>query len=194
MLESHYNASHGIAPLAEWAYNSSNSRGHIRAASPKRLSSTILCNRYGRVSRVPTPTASSLPTLGRVWVSGGSEGDYAKESVVNYTIPDSTCPRCGVGRFRLALSTYVRMYGATLITVPNLPAWECDICHHRDYDSEVVQQIEVLISPAGPPPNRYQPPAVASPLPTHAVKRTARADGASPTVKSPAKDRAKIKG
>lgn len=85
------------------------------------------------------------------------------------------------------------MYGATLITVPNLPTWECDICHHRDYDPEVVQQIEVLISPAGPPPNRYQPPAAS--IAAHPAKRPPRTDSSSAAAaKSPPKDRAKIKG
>ena len=57
----------------------------------------------------------------------------------------------------LRLTAYVRQYGATLISVPNTPAWICDVCHERQFDSASIQRIESLVGQAGPPPNRYRP-------------------------------------
>src|SRR5260370_35754059 len=69
------------------------------------------------------------------------------------------CPACHLGHLDLRLTVYVRMFGETLIHVPNTPAWECDVCHHRQFDPASVQRIEMLVGQAGPPPNPYRPPA-----------------------------------
>lgn len=65
------------------------------------------------------------------------------------------CPACQVGRLHLRLVTYSHVYGETLVSVPNTPAWECDVCHTLQYDTHSVQRIEALIDQAGPPPNRH---------------------------------------
>jgi YgiT-type zinc finger domain-containing protein len=67
------------------------------------------------------------------------------------------CPACRMGHLDLRLTTYVRQYGQTLISVPGTPAWVCDVCHERHFDPSSVQRIEMLIGQAGPPPNRYRP-------------------------------------
>jgi YgiT-type zinc finger domain-containing protein len=67
------------------------------------------------------------------------------------------CPTCRMGHLDLRLTTYVRQYGETLISVPNTPAWVCDVCQERHFDPSSVQRIELLIGQAGPPPNRYRP-------------------------------------
>lgn len=67
------------------------------------------------------------------------------------------CPVCHMGHMDLRLTTYVRQYGGTLISVPNTPAWVCDVCHERQFDPESIQRVEALIGQAGPPPNRYRP-------------------------------------
>jgi hypothetical protein len=47
--------------------------------------------------------------------------------------------------------------GDDLITVPNFPAWICDLCGHRTYDDQAIAQLSLLLSPeAGTP---VQPPA-----------------------------------
>lgn len=66
------------------------------------------------------------------------------------------CPVCQVGRLHLRLVTYVHVYDATLVSVPNTPAWECDFCHSLEYDTHTVQRIEALIDQAGPPPNHHR--------------------------------------
>ena len=71
----------------------------------------------------------------------------------------NVCPNCLVGRMRLRLVTYVHVYGRTLVSVPNTPAWECDQCHAREYNRDTVLRIETLVGQAGPPPNRHHTPA-----------------------------------
>jgi len=70
---------------------------------------------------------------------------------------DFICPVCHMGHLDLKLTTYVRQYGETLISVPNTPAWICDVCHERQFDPMSIQRIETLIGQGGPPPNRYRP-------------------------------------
>jgi hypothetical protein len=42
--------------------------------------------------------------------------------------------------------------GDDLITVPDFPAWICDMCGHRNYDSEALVQLSLLLNPeAGVP-------------------------------------------
>lgn len=67
------------------------------------------------------------------------------------------CPTCHMGHLDLRLTTYVQQYGETLISVPNTPAWVCDVCHDRQFDTASIQRIELLVGQAGPPPNRYRP-------------------------------------
>jgi YgiT-type zinc finger domain-containing protein len=62
-----------------------------------------------------------------------------------------------MGHLDLRLATYVEQYGETLISVPNTPAWVCDVCHDRQFDPASIQRIELLVGQAGPPPNRYRP-------------------------------------
>ncbi|MFN8419162.1 MAG: YgiT-type zinc finger protein [Anaerolineae bacterium] len=106
------------------------------------------------------------------------------------------CPYCSVGQLRRRSATFVWMFGQTLITVPNTPATECDVCHRREFDVEIVQHIEALVIPSGPPPNRYQPSsttaltAASKRIPTTApVRQTAT----SPRARSP-KPKARPKG
>jgi YgiT-type zinc finger domain-containing protein len=68
-----------------------------------------------------------------------------------------TCPTCHMGHLDLRLTTYVQQYGETLISVPNTPAWVCDVCRDRQFDGASIQRIELLVGQAGPPPNRYRP-------------------------------------
>ncbi len=52
----------------------------------------------------------------------------------------------------LRLITYFTWIGEELITVPNFPAWVCDVCGKRDYDPRAVMQLNLLLSPeAGRP-------------------------------------------
>ncbi|MBN2471125.1 MAG: YgiT-type zinc finger protein [Anaerolineae bacterium] len=67
---------------------------------------------------------------------------------------NTTCPFCQIGRAQLKLVTFSQVYGRTLVSVPNTPAWECDFCHVIQYDTGAISRIEALVGQAGPPPNR----------------------------------------
>jgi len=42
--------------------------------------------------------------------------------------------------------------GNDLITVPNFPAWICDLCGDRTYDTKALTQLSILLNPeAGTP-------------------------------------------
>ncbi|MHB8626309.1 MAG: YgiT-type zinc finger protein [Aggregatilineales bacterium] len=96
-----------------------------------------------------------------------------------------TCPECHIGHLMPALTTYVHQYGETMISIPNMPGWRCDLCHICQFDPAAIDRIEVLIGQAGLPPNRYQP-----------VNRPMRRPDTRPEPKpsaSPAKARSKDK-
>lgn len=60
---------------------------------------------------------------------------------------------------------YVHVYDSTLVHIPNVPAWKCDVCGMSLFDDEAIRRIEVLIGEAGPPPNHYTAPREESPSP-----------------------------
>ena len=85
------------------------------------------------------------------------------------------CPYCHLGHMTPRMAVYVRQFGETLVNVPNTPAWECDVCHHRQFDPASVQRIEMLVGQAGPPPNHYRPAPDRKSIATKATKQ-AKAD------------------
>ena len=80
------------------------------------------------------------------------------------------CPYCHLGHMAPRMAVYIRQFGETLVNVPNTPAWECDVCHHRQFDPSSVQRIEMLVGQAGPPPNHYRPMPELKPMATKATK------------------------
>jgi YgiT-type zinc finger domain-containing protein len=62
--------------------------------------------------------------------------------------------------------TYFTWLGEELITVPNFPAWVCDVCGRREYDERAISWLAMLLSPnAGRPTskNRQRPPTHQNP-------------------------------
>jgi YgiT-type zinc finger domain-containing protein len=71
------------------------------------------------------------------------------------------CPECQTGVLRLQYITYFTWLSAELISVPNFPAWVCDVCGLREYDVRAVKWLNTLLNPeAGHsrPRLRRQPP------------------------------------
>jgi len=65
------------------------------------------------------------------------------------------CNQCQAGHKRLKLVTLVTWIGDEMITVPDFPAWVCDICGHRNYDNRALAQLNLVLNPdAGHPINR----------------------------------------
>ena len=63
-----------------------------------------------------------------------------------------SCQKCQGGRKQLQTITLMTWLGDDLITVPDFPAWVCDLCGHRIYDSHALAQLSLLLNPdAGTP-------------------------------------------
>lgn len=57
------------------------------------------------------------------------------------------CPECQSGVMHLEYLTYFTWLNEELITVPNFPAWVCDLCGRRDYDSRAITWLNTLLHP-----------------------------------------------
>lgn len=68
------------------------------------------------------------------------------------TLPSQPCLNCQGGRKHMQSVTLMTWLGNDLITVPNFPAWICDLCGHRNYDNQALAQLSMLLNPdAGTP-------------------------------------------
>ncbi len=45
------------------------------------------------------------------------------------------------------LVVYYTWLGDDLITVPDFPAWVCDVCGRREYDLHALNQLNLLLNP-----------------------------------------------
>jgi len=72
------------------------------------------------------------------------------------TLPEPfQCDECQAGMMRLRFITYFTWLGEELITVPNFPAWICDVCGRREYDEKSISWLTMLLDPnAGKPTGR----------------------------------------
>lgn len=69
------------------------------------------------------------------------------------------CTECAAGVMHLRHITYFTWLGEELITVPNFPAWVCDMCGRREYDERAISWLTMLLDPnAGRPTRRRNRP------------------------------------
>lgn len=57
------------------------------------------------------------------------------------------CDQCHIGRMEAEKITYFTRQGANLITVPDFPAWKCDICGYLEYDLNALNNLVLLLQP-----------------------------------------------
>lgn len=57
------------------------------------------------------------------------------------------CNECQAGQMRRRFLTYFTWLGDELITVPDFPAWVCDVCGRREYDTHALNQLSLLLNP-----------------------------------------------
>ncbi|MEN4011983.1 MAG: YgiT-type zinc finger protein [Chloroflexota bacterium] len=80
--------------------------------------------------------------------------DRKKTLPSDYIIP---CSECQAGHMRRILVVYYTWLGDDLITVPDFPAWVCDVCGRREYDLNALNQLSLILSPnAGKATNRQR--------------------------------------
>ena len=58
------------------------------------------------------------------------------------------CRECQAGKVWLNYITYFTWLGDELITVPNFPAWICDVCGKREYDERAIHWLYVYAGSA----------------------------------------------
>ncbi|MFZ5821552.1 MAG: YgiT-type zinc finger protein [Chloroflexota bacterium] len=76
------------------------------------------------------------------------------------------CNECQAGMLQVRFITYFTWLGEELITVPNFPAWICDVCGRREYDEIAISWLTTLLSPnTGKPTPRFRRPPVPRPKP-----------------------------
>ena len=77
------------------------------------------------------------------------------------------CPECQAGVLHHAFMVYFTWLSGELITVPDFPAWVCDMCGMREYDAQAVARLNILLNPntgrSSQAARRMQRPPDASP-------------------------------
>lgn len=58
------------------------------------------------------------------------------------------CDECQAGMMQVRYITYFTWLGQELITVPNFPAWVCDVCGQCEYDERAISWMTMLLSPS----------------------------------------------
>ena len=56
------------------------------------------------------------------------------------------CSECQAGQLRYKLVTYYTWLGNEIITVPDFPAWVCDVCGRREYDHQALNRMSLLLN------------------------------------------------
>jgi YgiT-type zinc finger domain-containing protein len=57
------------------------------------------------------------------------------------------CNECQAGMMHLRHITYFTWLDEELVTVPNFPAWVCDMCGRREYDSRAISWLITILNP-----------------------------------------------
>ncbi len=61
--------------------------------------------------------------------------------------PVLPCRECQAGHMHRDYIAYFTWLGDELITVPDFPAWVCDICGRCEYDENALTRLTLLLSP-----------------------------------------------
>jgi YgiT-type zinc finger domain-containing protein len=82
------------------------------------------------------------------------------------------CQECQVGIAKSSTATYYTWIDEDLVMVPNFPCWVCDVCGKREWDSQSLMNLNLLLSPnagqeSGRKRTRSGKPDAERPLKTH---------------------------
>jgi YgiT-type zinc finger domain-containing protein len=83
------------------------------------------------------------------------------------------CQRCLTGHLQPRLVTLTEWAAGEFITVPNFPAWVCDVCGQREYDAVALEHLQAVLGPQAAL-RRQSRPAPAEPGRRPAAPGTAR--------------------
>ena len=71
-----------------------------------------------------------------------------------------TCSTCHAGHINMQHITYFTWLSGQLITVPDFPAWICDMCGFREYDQRALSWLNIILSPDTGQAQRPHPPQI----------------------------------
>jgi YgiT-type zinc finger domain-containing protein len=57
------------------------------------------------------------------------------------------CSDCNIGQMRQTTVTYFTLLGDHMITVPDFPAWICDMCGKCEYDMDALDNLALMLCP-----------------------------------------------
>ena len=57
------------------------------------------------------------------------------------------CSACRIGMMRPTKVTYFSFARGRMITIPDFPAWKCDICRKCEFDMDALDQLALLLNP-----------------------------------------------
>lgn len=60
------------------------------------------------------------------------------------------CPRCTVGRCTPQTTTFADVYHGQLLSIPNLRAHICDVCHFVEFEQETLEALWQELYNEGP--------------------------------------------
>lgn len=69
------------------------------------------------------------------------------ERIASPIDPVIPCNECQAGHMHREYVAYYTWLGDELITVPDFPAWVCDICGRCEYDENALARLSLLLSP-----------------------------------------------
>lgn len=58
----------------------------------------------------------------------------------------TVCPECQVGELLPHRASYFGWADGRFITVPDFPAWACDVCGWREYDRTALNELQTLLN------------------------------------------------
>ena len=65
-----------------------------------------------------------------------------------------TCPRCFVGRIQNVKVVLSKVVNGQMLSVPDFPAWKCDVCHAFMYDPQALVELHQVLTDES---NHHQP-------------------------------------
>ena len=66
---------------------------------------------------------------------------------VNDPLSMIPCSDCSIGQMHQTTVTYFTFLGGRMITVPDFPAWICDMCGKCEYDLQALDNLALLLCP-----------------------------------------------
>ncbi len=73
------------------------------------------------------------------------------------------CPQCQIGHLQAGKTTYVRVVGGMVVSVPEMVSSTCDVCGYQEFDAAALTQLEALLGEVAISKGGARPTLVASP-------------------------------